>query len=223
MVYSYSSLATFKQCPQKFKFAYIDKVKMESEPPSPAMERGSRIHDSVENYLLGKSEFLHPDIHKNYGQWMMGIREGGGEIRPEWKWGITWDFKPCGYDDPMCMLHGYVDLLVLPEDKKVNVPLYEWKTGKMYLEPHSSQVCMYSTAVMIHEPERPGVDAMITYFDQQDYKGIYYPQGMMNNYVHGLRREIDLVIFEKRFPTKPSFMCKWCKFSRDNGGPCPVA
>jgi hypothetical protein len=220
MVYSYSSLATFKQCPQKFKFAYIDRVKVEQEPPSAAMERGTKIHNSVEEYLLGNSEFLHPDIHKNYGQFMMGLREGGGEILPEWRWGITWDFKPCDYYAPECMLHGYMDLVIVPEDKKANIPLYEWKTGKIYADDHASQACKYSTALMIHHPEYPGVDAMITYFDQSDYKGIYYPNGMMDNYQHMLRREIDEIVFEKRWPTKPSFKCRWCKFSRDNGGPC---
>jgi len=223
MKYSYSSLATFKQCPAKFKFAYIDKVEVESEPPSPAMERGTKIHNSVEDYLLGKSEFLHPDIHKDYGQWMFGLRQEPGELIPEWKWGITWEFKPCSYDAADCMLHGYTDLLVLPEDEKANVPLYEWKTGKKYLDDHMAQVNLYSMVTMIHHPERPGVDAMITYFDQNDYHKVYYPQGMMLNYMTGMRREVDKLVFETRYPTKPSFKCRWCKFSRDNGGPCPVA
>ena len=222
MVFSYSSLATFKQCPQKFKFAYIDRVEVTQELASPAMERGTKIHNSVEDFLLGKSEFLHPDIHKNYGQFMTGLRQEPGKLLPEWKWGVTWDFKPCEYSAPNCMIHGYMDAVVLPEDEKANIPLYEWKTGKQYPE-HASQANKYATALMIHHPERPGVDAMITYFDQTDYKKIYYPEGMMNNYTHMMRREIDEVVFEKRFPTKPSFKCRWCKFSRDNGGPCLVA
>jgi hypothetical protein len=222
MVYSYSSLATFKQCPQKFKFAYIDRVEVEQEPPSPAMERGSKIHDSVENFLLRKSEFLHPDIHKNYGQFMSSLREEPGDVLPEWKWGITWDFQPCGYSDSNCMIHGFMDAVIIPEDPKANIPLYEWKTGKRYPE-HPAQANTYATALMIHHPERPGVDAMITYFDQTDYWKIYYPEGMMLDYKHKMRVKIDEVIFEKRFPPKPTFKCKWCKFSRYNGGPCSVA
>jgi hypothetical protein len=223
MVYSYSSLATFKQCPAKFKFAYIDKVEVPTEPPSPAMERGTKIHNSVEDYLLGKSEFLHPDIHKTYGQFMMSLRAEVGTLLPEWKWGVTWDFKPCSYDAPNCMIHGYMDAVVVPADESSHIALYEWKTGKKYLEDHASQAFTYATALMIHHPERPAVDAMITYFDQTDYHKIMYPQGMMLNYQHTLRREIDAIVFEKRWPTKPTFKCKWCKFSRYNGGPCLVA
>lgn len=223
MIYSYSSVSTFKQCALKFKFAYIDKVVVEQPVPSPAMERGSKIHDSVESFLLGKSEFLHPEIHKNYGQFMTTLRQEPGRLLPEWKWGITWDFKPCSYDSPNCMVHGYMDLVILPEKEDVNLPLYEWKTGKAYPEPHASQVWMYSTALMIHHPERPGVDAMVTYFDQTDYKKIYYPEGMMLEYKHTMRRSIDQIVFEKRYPPSPSFKCRWCNFSRDNGGPCHVA
>lgn len=223
MVYSYSSLATFKQCPLKFKFAYIDRVEVEQEPPSPAMERGTKIHNSVEDFLLGRSEFLHPDIHKNYGQWMTSLRNEPGEVIPEWRWGITWEFKPCDYKAPDCMIHGYMDAVVIPEDDKANLALYEWKTGKAYPADHASQVNKYSTALMIHHPERPGVDAMITYFDQTDYRKIHYPEGMMNNYMHMLRDEIYRIVFERRFPAKPTFKCRWCKFSRDNGGPCHVA
>ena len=219
MVYSYSSVATFRQCPAKFNYAYNLKVKVDKQPPSPAMERGSRIHDSIEAYLLKTNEFMHPDIHANYGQWMMGIRESGAEVLPEFKWGITWEMKPCAYDDPACMIHGFVDLLVIPEDENANLDLYEWKTGGIYPE-HVTQIHKYSVAMMCHYPERPGVDAMVTYLDKQDYKAVHYPKTMMFEYKPMLRSEIGNIADATRFPTMPSFKCRWCQFSRDNGGPC---
>lgn len=220
MKYSYSSIATYKQCPAKFEFAYITKPDVPGIPPGPALERGTTIHNSVEDYLNGSVEFLHPDIHSNYGQFMLGIREGPGDIRPEWEWGITWEFKPCAYDAADCMLHGYMDLVILPEDTNASIDLYEWKTGKIYREPHNDQINKYSIALMSHFPEYPGVDAMLTYFDQHDYKKVAYPQTMMFEYKPALRREIGTIADATRFPTMPSFKCKWCKFSRHNGGPC---
>ena len=222
MVYSYSRLATYKQCPQKFKFTYIDKMEAPDLPPSPALERGSAIHDSVESYLNRTTEYMHPDIHKDWGQYLHGIREGGGELKPEFKWGITWDFKPCDYSDPMCMVHGYIDLLVLPEDSSVPIDVYEWKTGGRYDE-HVSQLWLYSVAMLIHHPDRHWVDGMVVYFDGHPFQNIKYPQSMMFEYAPMLRREIDKVVFEKRWPAKPSFKCRWCKYSsKNNGGPCRV-
>lgn len=223
MIFSYSRLATFKQCPAKFRYAYIEKAEAPDLPPSPALERGSKIHDSVEAYMLRTNEMLHPDIHKSHGQYLHGIREGGGEVKPEFKWGITWDWKPCGYDDPMCMLHGYIDLLVVPDDPSVALDIYEWKTGGRYDE-HPSQLHMYSCAMMIHYPEREWVDGMIVYFDGHPHWNIKYPRHMLNpEYLPPLRRKIDQVLLEKRWTPKPSFKCKWCKYSsKNNGGPCRV-
>ncbi len=219
MKYSYSSLATYKQCPAKYEYAYITKPEVPGIPPGPALERGSLVHDSIEAFLNGTNEFLHPDIHKNYGQFMFGIREAGGDIRPEWKWGITWEFKPCAYDAPDCMFHGFIDLLVVPNKGEV-INLYEWKTGKVYIDPHIDQIHKYSVAVLSHFPDHPSVDAMVTWLDQVDYKKVPYPQTMMFEYKPMLRSEIGTVADATRFPTMPGWKCKWCKFSKQNGGPC---
>lgn len=223
MVYSYSSIATYKQCPAKFNFAYIEKAEAPDLPPSPAMDRGSKVHDSVENYFKGTNEYLHPDIHANYGQFMMSLREDDAECIPEFKWGVTWEFKPCAYDAPNCMIHGFIDLLYVPKKEDEPLTNYEWKTGKKYIDQHRDQGLKYSIAMMCHYPERPGVESMTTYFDLSDYDKIYYPKTMMFEYRPALRSEIGRIADASSYPPMPSFKCKWCKYSRYNGGPCPVA
>jgi CRISPR/Cas system-associated exonuclease Cas4 (RecB family) len=223
MIYSYSSIATFKQCPAKFKFNYIDRVEVDEPPRGPALERGTKIHDSVEAYFNGESEYLHPDIHANYGQFMHSIRESGDPVRPEFKWGITWEFEPCYYDAPDCMIHGFIDLLVLDADPPKEITNYEWKTGKKYPDSHRHQAWIYATAMMCHYPDAEVVKSYITYFDQNDYDFVEYHRGMMGEYKPMLRREIGNIADEKIYPPMPSFRCRWCKFSRiHNGGPCQV-
>ncbi|MBN1793256.1 PD-(D/E)XK nuclease family protein [Candidatus Woesearchaeota archaeon] len=46
-VYSHSRLSTFEQCPQKFKFAYVDKLESEIEGSIESF-LGSRVHDTLE-------------------------------------------------------------------------------------------------------------------------------------------------------------------------------
>ena len=46
-VYSHSRLKTFEQCPQRFKYHYIDKVETESEETVEAF-LGSRVHEALE-------------------------------------------------------------------------------------------------------------------------------------------------------------------------------
>lgn len=223
MVLSYSAMATFEQCPRKFKLAYIDRAEAPEFPPSPAMARGTKIHESVDMFLTGKTEFLHPDIHATYGQFMMSLKNDHKDLRPEFAWGVTWDFKPCDYDHPAAMIHGFVDLLILPEPSDSTILQYEWKTGNKYIESHRNQGWTYAVAMMTHFPERNGVDSMITYFDKVDYDKVHYPVGMIMEYRATLRRKISEIVDEKRFPALPSFKCKWCRYSRlNNGGPCDV-
>lgn len=223
MVYSYSSMATFKQCPQKFKFAYIDKVEVTKLPPSPALERGTAVHESVDSYINRTTEYLHPDIHKNWGQYLHSIRESSTKLHPEFAWGITWEYEPCHYDDPKAMLHGYIDLLGIPEDPDGTIDIYEWKTGGKYADAHTDQIHLYSVAMLCHYPDREWVDAVVVYFDGHSAINIKYPKSMLFEYKPALRREVGLIADATRFPAKPSFKCKWCPYSRiHNQGPCNV-
>lgn len=221
MIQSYSSMATYEQCPQKYKFAYIDKIPGIKDLASPVMERGLAVHKSIENYFNRTTEYLHPDIHANYGQFMMGLREEYKNIKNEFKWGITWEYEPCSYSDPRAMFHGFVDLLVVPESGALL--LYEWKTGKQYPKEHMAQAHLYSVAMLCHYPDHDSVDAMITYVDEMDVRKISYPRSMMFEYKPMLRREAGKIADATVFPPMPSFRCQWCPYSRQRGGPCPVA
>jgi len=214
-------MATYKQCPAKFKYHYIEKPDVADLPSSPNMERGTRIHDSVEAFFNRTNEMLHPDIHADYGQFLNSIREEGHTVIPEYKWGITWEFEKCDYDAPDVMVRGFVDLLVLPENKD-EILIYEWKTGKKYPE-HTAQAWLYGVAMMCHFPEYKQAQTYLTYFDQKDFVCVAYPRAMMFEYKPKLRREISMIADDEQYIPKPSFKCRWCKYSsRNNSGPCRV-
>ncbi len=215
--YSYSRLATFAKCPAKFKFNYIDKVKVEFIV-SEAMERGSEIHNSLEAFMNGHSEHLHPDIHEHYGQFFFSLRETY-DCQPEYKWGIDMDMAPCGYDHPDVMVRGFMDLRFVPKEERVQV--FEYKTGKIYPE-HTHQQRLYGTATLIELPDQKGVDVTAVYLDQKQNKKIYYPASMLGEYTSMLKMEIETIENTPldEFIPKPQWACKWCQFSKQNRGPC---
>jgi putative RecB family exonuclease len=53
MIYSHSRLESYKQCPQKYRFAYVDQVKSDIEGVEAFM--GSRVHEALEK--------LYKDLH----------------------------------------------------------------------------------------------------------------------------------------------------------------
>jgi len=215
--YSYSRIATFRKCPAKFKYNYIDKIDVPFVP-SPAMERGTEIHNSLEAYVNKQTEMLHPDIHEHYGQFFFHIRETY-ECQPEVKWGLNWELEPCGYDDADCMVRGFMDLRFVPEDDHVQV--FEYKTGKIYPE-HTHQLWIYGVATLLEYPDAAGVDATAIYLDQKQNKKIHYPASMLFEYKPMLLKEIKTIEETPldEFIPMPQWTCRWCQFSKANGGPC---
>jgi ATP-dependent helicase/DNAse subunit B len=47
-VYSFSQINIFQQCPLKYRYQYIDKIKVAQQPQSPHMLLGSAVHWALE-------------------------------------------------------------------------------------------------------------------------------------------------------------------------------
>jgi len=61
--YSHSKMSTFRQCPLKYRFGYIDRIKKEEEGIEAFT--GSRVHEALEKLLKLKKEFdREPDYEK---------------------------------------------------------------------------------------------------------------------------------------------------------------
>ncbi len=213
--YSHSRINTFKKCKAKYKFAYIDKVEVNREY-SPAMERGTKVHKSLEMFMQKGTELLHPDIHKHYGQFFFGIRENY-TVQPEAKWAFTWDWKPCDYDDKDCMIRGFMDLKFVPEDEAIQV--FEYKTGKKY-EDHADQRFVYGLAALLQHPDKEGVDVTTIYLDGKFNDKVHYAASMLDNYKFFMKEDIDAIENCEDFIPEPQFGCRWCPYRRTNGGPC---
>jgi len=182
------------------------------------MQRGTDIHSGVENFLLGTDERLPKEIHKLNGMYMTGVK-GLGALLPEYKFGLTKKFEFTEFDDSKAYLRGVIDLKTRTEEQ---VKLFEWKTGKMYDE-HTDQAHLYAMVGLIEHPEFKNVEVSIRYLDfGTDKKEVYDRDQlkMMKLLWKGRLKQMDT---DKTFSPNPSYMCRWCDFSRERGGPCRVA
>ena len=89
-LYSHSRLTCFENCPQKYKFSYIDKIKTETEQTIEAFT-GVQVHRTLEklyrdlmyekhNTLEELMEYLRDDWEKNYNDSIIVVRK---EYTPE--------------------------------------------------------------------------------------------------------------------------------------------
>ena len=87
-IYSYSCLKCFEQCPKKYKFQYIDKIKVEVKE-SIELFLGKRTHKTLkklyqdlmyqkENTLGVLLSFLRDEWSKNWNESIMIVKEGYG-------------------------------------------------------------------------------------------------------------------------------------------------
>lgn len=209
MKYSYSRLNTYKKCPAKFKYTYVDKIPV-IRITSERANRGLEIHQSVEEFINGSSDRLHDDIHEHYGQYFLSLRElHEGDLFPEYAWGLTKGWEPCNYDDPNAMLRGYIDLLIKPVD------IQEYKTGKMYPD-HAFQSMIYGIVGLVTSGE-PEVTVTRTYFDLKKNERDVYKAVLLDYYKEEVQKVIDEIEAEDIYPAMPSYLCQFCEFSKN---PC---
>jgi hypothetical protein len=212
---SYSKYSTWKKCARLFKYKNIDGL--EEPRTSGAMSRGTEIHQTVEDYLLGKSEQLHPEIHAYYGQFMFNLREAGAI--PELKIEVDRDWKLVDWDAPEGAVRSVIDAHI-PPDEGGTVRVYEWKTGKMYGD-HYDQRELYAVKMMCKYPEAKMVEVTGVYFDLKKNSNTYthphYYQPLKVEHWDGKFLQIRR---DEEFVPNPSYGCRFCHFRKDNGGPC---
>lgn len=207
---SYSAIATYKQCPAKFNFAY--NLRLPKGDASEAMLRGSRLHESVEHLILGKRDDL-PEEIETYTDFFSELKALGAKA--ETPWGLDWGWQPCDFKDEHAMLRGFIDVELPLEE---GVAVYELKTGKFY-EEHHQQMNLYATAKLI-ETSAPEVEVINIYLDQQDMKTITYQHHMLKEYKNMWDRRINQIKDDTVWMKCPSFRCRWCDYSKAKGGPC---
>lgn len=211
MAYSYSAISTYKKCPAKFNYAYNERLPR--GPAGPAAQRGLKLHQAVEDLLLGKCDTL-PEEIVAYEDFFKTLRDAGAE--PETKWGVTDDWQECGFDDAIAKLRGIIDVRLPMES---GVALYELKTGKFYDE-HFSQMNLYGT-VELAKGQLDEVEVVAVYLDQSTTKEVTYTKSMLGEYKASWNRTMEMIDTDRNWMTNPQFACKWCEYSKGNGGPCP--
>lgn len=137
--YSYSKISTFKSCPLKFKFQYIDKIpgKMDTA----ALIKGRTIHYLIENSHLSEEDYEpemkqnikdYPEaveIKKNFEQSSLGIKylkDIDKTAINEYKLGLSLSLNSTDYSKES-LFNGIVDYICV---KNNILYLVDYKSGK---------------------------------------------------------------------------------------------
>jgi RecB family exonuclease len=210
ITYSYSSIKTYEQCPQKFKFGRIDKL---PEPSGEAAERGKKLHSYIEANIKNESDILPEEIEH--------IRPSINELKSmnaeaEKQFAIDLDWKPVQFFDKNARFRGVIDIYAKNNDRAV---VLDWKSGKV--RDYSDQVRVYAAVSFAIDEELQSIKPVISFIDHK--KEVEYPSIPREVYPSiraELERRMATIDNDSVFAPNPNFLCRWCHYRKDNGGPC---
>jgi len=215
--WSYSRLSMFEQCPTKYKFKHIDKLK---EPDSPAMARGNEIHKMGEEYLQGKLKKV-PEPYKLFAKEMKFLKKI--KAKSEEQWAFDEDGESVDWFDPTVRLRIKMDAYYRVAD---DIIVIDFKTGKPHAAEHEDQCKLYACGALLKFPDARMFCVEMWYLDQAGalntpVKSVFnYTKDQVENLIPRFADRASRIDKEKKFDARPGFQCRWCTFSSTKGGPC---
>lgn len=207
----FSKLDTYRTCPRKFKYQFINKL---PQPGSPAMERGSKIHDDAEAYLRGWITAL-PEPLIDWQEELDALREA--KCLPEQAWGFNknWELLP-NWLHPDTWLRAKSDAHYVQGDALV---IIDFKTGK-YRVPSTEQIELYAICGSAVYPAVKRVTAEFWFVDADNTYVKQYAAGHLKELRKKYETYFAPIYTDEAWKPAPSRECKWCHYSKSKDGPC---
>lgn len=209
---SYSGISLWKQCPALWRDQYILGNR---QPSGPAAERGTQLHNALEDFFNGKIPYPSGDpTLKKWKDFMLGLRKYSPIAEGECA--VTRDWTPCDFNDPNAYIRGKKDLEIPMGDTLL---LFDWKSGKIYND-HVHQGEAYTAL-------SPGYERYKIKFVYLDIPHVIqtweYDRKDWERIQAGLIETVEEIRNATEFPATPGDKCTWCHMSWRRGGDCKRA
>lgn len=214
--YSFSRISCF-ECPRKFKYCYVDKIKP-NKPISPALIRGARIHHLLEHFPESLTECSENEktallrfFSHNSAKFLNNL--GIKSVR-EFGFGLDFDLNPCEYSSKNCLFHGRIDLMLNIDG---TLFLVDYKTGKAKDQAYQNftQLEYYSLYFFQKYPKINRVKIVFLYFDEDHANILEIPRNSVQKIKNSLLsniQNIEITNTTHEYPRKISVLCKYCDF-----------
>jgi len=218
MQWSYSRLKTWEECPLKAKFKFVNKIK---EPDSPHANRGLEIHKQSANFLTTPDHPLPETLH-NLKDVMHNLRTPA--VKAELQVAFDKDWNRVEWFGPTVYVRIVYDILAVDAPYAYVADL---KTGKMREEEHLDQLGLYAVGVLAEHKEVEDVETAVLYADHpmQQHKNPLkkeYSRKDFDELRSQWEERAGKMLNDDIFAPRPGHYCRWCSYSKQRGGACPV-
>jgi putative RecB family exonuclease len=239
--YSHSKLQSYQQCPQKYKFRYIDEI----PPPIRSIELhlGDSVHRALEQlYTEAKNGVVtsRDDLLAWFQQkWDEGfspdlrIVRSGTTARTYFEAGrkmlmdYHWSFHPFTQNTTLEMeqtflfpisedhaIRGIIDRLARNEDGTLEI--HDYKTSRRLPSPEQVgkdvQLALYEIAIRHRWPEVKGISLIWHYLAFDKEIRITKTPRELEKVKQNATALIHIIEAATSFPTRVSPLCDWCEY-----------
>jgi hypothetical protein len=185
IVWSFSSLKTFQQCPKKYYHTKIAKDVV--EPDTQATMYGKSVHTAAEEYIRDGTPLPKPyEYIKPYLDRLKGIP---GEKYCELKLGLTEDLKTCDFHAPDVWWHGIADLVVIDEEHELAHSV-DYKTSKNARYADIAQLQYVAAGIFAKFPRIKKVRSALLFVVSEEFVRADQHADQINRYMEKPKQDL---------------------------------
>lgn len=178
IVWSFSSLKTFQQCPRKYYHTKI--LKDVREPDTVATLYGKSAHTVAEEYIRDGVP-VPPQF--DYMKAMLDqLNAIPGEKLCEVMLGLTKDLEPCDFDADDVWWHGIADLVVLDEENGIAHSV-DYKTSKSARYADVKQLDLVAAAIFAKYPKIKTIKSALLFVVSKEFVKAKHHAEMKEKYL----------------------------------------
>lgn len=212
MTWSLTKLKKFEQCGAKYDFRYNQKL---PEQPSVYAQRGKDYHTELELFIKGERSTLTGPLEFYFG-FLSALKSNSVPLHTEYRIALKADWSACP-DGETPWFVGYLDLF---RQVEVSAHNWDWKTGKIYPD-HIDDMEVYGLSILARHPEIEVVTVTYVYLDKgQNREKIFSRQFDFPLLKEKWAARVKKMEEATTFIPNPTYMCRFCSYSKVNGGPC---
>lgn len=178
IVWSFSSLKTFQQCPKKYYHTKIAKDVV--EPDTTATLYGKSAHTVAEEYIRDGKPV--PPQFAYMQDTLDNLKAIPGEKHCEMMLGFTKDLKSCEFHAPDVWWHGIADLVVINEEKKLAYSV-DYKTSKSARYADVKQLDLVATGIFAKFPKIERVRSALLFVVSKEFVKAEHHVQMVPKYI----------------------------------------
>ena len=185
IVWSFSSLKTFQQCPKKYYHTKIAKDIV--EPDTQATLYGKTAHTVAEEYIRDGTPI--PEQFAYMQATLDVLKDIPGEKLCEVKLGLTKNLESCDFDAPHVWWHGVADLVIINRTTGTAHSI-DYKTSKSARYADVKQLDLVACGLFAKFPEVKRVKSALLFVVSKEFVRAIHHSEMMPKYIEPAARDV---------------------------------